>query len=58
MHEKGVDLLLRAGAVLTPCWKLLLAGEGEERSVLEKLAEDLGISQKVTFLGRRSSGDE
>ncbi len=57
VHEKGVDLLLRAGAVLTPCWKLLLAGEGEERSVLEKLAEDLGISQQVIFLGRQSSSD-
>jgi glycosyltransferase involved in cell wall biosynthesis len=55
VHEKGVDLLLRACAALAPRWKLLLAGEGAERSALEKLAQDLGIFQQVTFLGRQPS---
>jgi glycosyltransferase involved in cell wall biosynthesis len=56
VREKGVDLLLRASAPLTPRCKVLLAGEGEERPVLEKLAQELGMAQQVTFLGRQASG--
>ena len=55
VHEKGVDLLLRAFATLGPRSSLLLAGEGEERAVLEQLAQDLGILERVTFLGRQAS---
>jgi glycosyltransferase involved in cell wall biosynthesis len=57
LREKGVDLLLRACAGLTVPWRLLIAGEGEERESLEALAQELGVGEEVTFLGRRSSGD-
>jgi glycosyltransferase involved in cell wall biosynthesis len=57
VYEKGVDLLLRACAGLTQSWHLLLVGEGEEQSALEKLAHDLGIAQQVMFLGRQPSGN-
>jgi glycosyltransferase involved in cell wall biosynthesis len=57
VHEKGVDLLLRACAGLTVPWHLLVAGEGEERGPLEALAQELGVGRNVTFLGRRSSGE-
>jgi glycosyltransferase involved in cell wall biosynthesis len=33
---------------------LLLAGEGERRRVIEKLAQDLGLGQNVRFLGFRN----
>jgi glycosyltransferase involved in cell wall biosynthesis len=55
--EKGVDLLLRACAGLHVSWRLLLAGEGEERAALARLAEELGVGDKVTFLGRQASGE-
>ena len=56
VHEKGVDLLLRACATLTPRAHVLLAGDGEERTSLETLAQELGITERVTFLGRQASG--
>ena len=56
VREKGVDLLLRASAGLTQPWQLVLAGEGDERSALEALAQDLGVARQVTFLGRQTSG--
>jgi len=34
-----------------PC-KLLLAGDGPERGMVERLARDLGIYDKVTFIGK------
>ena len=57
LPEKGLDLLLAACAKLTAPWRLLLAGEGEARAALETLAAQLGVADRVTFLGRRSSGD-
>jgi glycogen(starch) synthase len=52
--QKGVDVLLRAfGAVLRrhPDAALVLAGDGEQRLYLERLANFLGIRRHVTFLG-------
>ncbi|NEX64143.1 glycosyltransferase family 4 protein [Noviherbaspirillum galbum] len=47
---KGHDLVIRALAML-PDATLLIAGEGPERSALEKLAESLGVAARVRFLG-------
>ena len=55
--EKGLKHLLRAAAGMLntlPMAKFILAGEGPERSALEKLARRLGIEKSVIFLGRRS----
>lgn len=52
--RKGVDTVLRAFAsVLTnlPGSTLVVAGDGPERSSLEALAVDLGVSDHVRFLG-------
>lgn len=50
---KGVDLVLRAFALLkVPDAQLQIAGAGEFRPELEKLAVTLGIAQRVQFLGR------
>lgn len=50
---KGYDLLLKSIAAIPPTERpiLLLAGDGSERTSLEKLAADLGVSEKVRFLG-------
>jgi glycosyltransferase involved in cell wall biosynthesis len=52
---KRADLLIRALA--TPAAnavRLVVAGEGEERPHLERLAADLGVAGRVTFPGRLS----
>ena len=51
------DLLLALKQVtnVLPNVYLLLAGEGEERSVLESLAANLGVTSHLTFLGRCNS---
>ncbi|MBI1976043.1 MAG: glycosyltransferase family 4 protein [Candidatus Omnitrophica bacterium] len=51
---KGFDLLLRAAVLLVPKFpnlRILLAGEGPRRSYLQQLAQELGIDQKVRFVG-------
>ena len=50
---KRADLLVRALA--TPAAtvvRLVIAGEGEERPMLERLAADIGVADRVTFTGR------
>ncbi len=51
--QKRLDVLLRAIARV-PRAKLELAGEGEEKGALEALARELGVSERVRFLGPRS----
>lgn len=56
-HEKGHGELLKALALLGSAhrrWKLLLAGAGPERRLLEKLAVSLGIAESVLFVGHRA----
>lgn len=57
LHEnKGFDVLLRAMVDLPDHW-LWIAGEGPEGMALTKLAEDLGVSGRVRFLGWRDDSD-
>ncbi len=54
--EKGVAVLLRACAGLPDAgWRLVIVGDGPERSRLLALAGELGISNRTDFLGPRSS---
>ena len=54
---KGLEYLLHAAQLLTRnsklSLKLVLAGDGPLKSNLEKLANDLGLRNQVTFLGFR-----
>lgn len=50
--QKGFDVLIRAMAQLPESLDLLLAGDGPDRESLERLAEQLGLSGRVRFLGR------
>lgn len=52
---KRADLVIRALATPeAPTIRCTIAGEGDERGALERLANDLGVSQRVTFAGRMS----
>ena len=51
IRGKGVDQLLRALPLLSRPYRLVIAGEGNQRPELEALAAELGVSDKVTFAG-------
>src|SRR3989338_6549087 len=53
LNQKDFPTLLRAFAMVvkTMSARLAILGEGKDRGKLEKLAEELGISDKVVFLG-------
>jgi len=56
---KNVDLLLTAFAQLLahePGARLQIIGDGDGRAALESLASNLGITDRVEFLGHKSSG--
>ena len=53
-QEKGLDVLLRAVARLITAGRplrVVLAGDGPERARLVRLAGELGIAERVLFLG-------
>ena len=58
VHRKGQDVLLHAIARLSegsrarfPMPHLIVAGDGPERDVLQRLADELGLSSRVHFIG-------
>jgi glycosyltransferase involved in cell wall biosynthesis len=53
VQKKGVDVLLRAAATV-PSAVLAIVGDGPDRPGLEALAGELGLAERVTFLGQRS----
>jgi glycosyltransferase involved in cell wall biosynthesis len=59
-REKGADLALRAFSLLrrdSPNLRMIVAGDGQERSSLTALSEELGIADYVTFTGWLSSDE-
>jgi glycosyltransferase involved in cell wall biosynthesis len=56
-EQKALDVLLRAAKLLTeqvPGVRTLIAGDGPEQARLESLTRELGLTDSVTFLGRRT----
>lgn len=54
---KGYDLLLEALYKISstlPKWRLVLIGDGSEHLNLQKKIEELGLSENVSLLGRKS----
>ncbi len=51
-------LLLRALVKVKGDWRLLLVGDGPTRSLVEKTALDLGLADRIEFLGLRGDIDE
>lgn len=52
---KGVDVLLRACARLSGPWRLKLVGAGAAEAGLRTLAAELGVIERVQWLGKRPS---
>jgi len=53
-REKGIDTVLRAFARLSGKfreWRLVIAGDGPERSALISLCEELNLNERVDFVG-------
>jgi len=53
---KRVDLIINAIASVDPHVRLIVAGDGTQRSNAERVAETAGVTDRVTFLG--SVGDD
>jgi glycosyltransferase involved in cell wall biosynthesis len=51
MREKRIHVLLKAVAQTDQPFHLVIAGSGPDAGVLQALANQLGVSQKVSFLG-------
>ena len=56
-HEKGHDLLLRALPEV-PDVEAVIVGDGGVRADLERLADELGLSERVRFTGWRDDARE
>jgi glycosyltransferase involved in cell wall biosynthesis len=60
--KKNVDFLLKAWAEakLASEWRLIIAGDGEAsyKDQLQRLAHQLGISERVYFVGHVTSGNK
>lgn len=54
---KRVDLLIRAMARVKPPTRLLVAGHGTQRANMERLAVELGVHDRVSFLGAVSDDE-
>ena len=55
LPEKGIDSLLHACAQLDDSWQLHIAGSGREHTVLQALAQRLGIADRVIWQSRLPS---
>jgi glycosyltransferase involved in cell wall biosynthesis len=53
---KGFPLLLKL-LVALPSWHLVLAGDGPERKRLERMADEYGVQDRVTFLGTTGNAE-
>jgi glycosyltransferase involved in cell wall biosynthesis len=60
VREKGVDVLVRAFECVhkqIPHAKLIIAGIGPDKTVLEKLIQDLGLKETVRMVGHLNRSD-
>jgi glycosyltransferase involved in cell wall biosynthesis len=55
VHQKGLDLAMHAlGGLKDLDWEWRIAGDGPQMQALQSLAEELGIDDRVFFLGWQS----
>jgi len=55
VHQKGLDLAMHAlGGLKELDWEWRIAGDGPQMQALQSLAEELGIEDRVFFLGWQS----
>lgn len=53
LYRKGVDVMLRALALLPDCYRLFLVGDGKEKDVFIKMIEDLNLKERVMMVGSK-----
>lgn len=51
VHQKAIDIVIRALALLPSHVKLAVVGDGPDKKMLETLAQGLGVSERVVFVG-------
>jgi len=57
VHQKGLDLAMRALAGIKDMeWEWHIAGDGPQMHMLKSLAKELGINDRIVFLGWQSHG--
>jgi glycosyltransferase involved in cell wall biosynthesis len=49
--QKRISDVIRALALLPAPWRIEIAGTGPDRGALQRLADQLGVSARVTYLG-------
>jgi glycosyltransferase involved in cell wall biosynthesis len=54
IHAKGIDVLLQALVELPAAIVVWVVGDGPEQPALEALARELGVEQRVRFLGEQA----
>lgn len=54
---EGFDVLIRSVVRLPDHWKVLLVGDGVARSSLIKLADELGVRERLVMVGRKPNKD-
>jgi glycosyltransferase involved in cell wall biosynthesis len=55
VHQKGLDLAMRAlGGLKDVDWEWCIAGDGPQIDLLKSLAKELGIEERILFLGWQS----
>ncbi len=52
VHQKGIDTVIRALALLPASTRLAVVGGGPDRTMLEQLASRLGVADRVYFAGQ------
>ena len=52
VHQKAQDVVIRALPLLPSHIRYVVVGEGENREMLESLAKELGVAERVTFTGQ------
>jgi glycosyltransferase involved in cell wall biosynthesis len=58
VHQKGLDLAMRAlGRLKELDWEWQIAGDGPQLPALQSLAKELGIGDRVHFLGWQSRNE-
>ena len=60
-HQKNQTFLVKAFALIAkenPDWLLTLVGEGEKRTEIEKLINDLGLDEQVELVGAVTDVDD
>jgi glycosyltransferase involved in cell wall biosynthesis len=55
VHQKGLDLAIRAlGGLKEFDWEWRIAGDGPQQAALQSLVKELGIGDRIIFLGWQS----